>query len=143
MVNIDILLTVTFLSFEFDKINESSITSLVCHNCDPDIVVLNKFDPLSVEFVEVEFVNRLVLNIVEVVTSEFCSVESFTFEVVELDIDKFELYNFELVSIIDSVKFELFVIELCICDVDVIIYLTVEFCIVDVVNVESCRFELL
>jgi len=97
-----ILFTVTFLSFEFEVIDESSIISLVCHTCDPDIVVLNKFDPLSVEFSEVELVSKLLLNIVDVVTSEFCSTESFMFEVVELDVDKFELYNLEFVSIVES-----------------------------------------
>ena len=85
-----ILFTVTFLSKELALIKESSIISLVCHTCDPDIVVLNKFDPFMVEFVEVELINRLLLNMVDVVTSEFCSVESFMFEVVELEFVKFE-----------------------------------------------------
>jgi len=96
------LFTVTFLNKELDVIVESSITSLVCHTCDPDIDVLNKFDPFKVEFSDVELVSRLLLNMVDVVTSEFCSVESVTFEVVELEFVKFEADILEFVSIVES-----------------------------------------
>ena len=53
------MFTVTFLNNELDVIVESSITSLVCQTCEPDIVVLNNVDPLSVEFVEKESVSKL------------------------------------------------------------------------------------
>jgi len=86
-----ILLTVTFLSNDVDVIVESSITSLVCQICDPVIVVLKRFVPLSVDPVDAESVSRLWLNIVDVVTSEFSSVESVTFDVVELEFVRFVL----------------------------------------------------
>ena len=85
------MLTVTFRSKELLIISESSTISLVCHNCEPDIVVLNRFVPFRLEFVEIEFVSRLLLNIVDVVTSEFCSVESLIVEFVEFEFVRVEL----------------------------------------------------
>ena len=43
----------------------------------------------------------------------------------------------------EFVRFELFAIELCACDPIDTIYSIVEFCIVEVVSMESCRYELL
>jgi len=138
-----ILLTVTFLNNELVLITESSITSLVCQTCDPVIVVLNRFVPFSIDPVDAESVSMLWLNIVDVVTSEFCSIESLMFDVVEfefvrfelyifefvsiIEFVRFELYIFEFVSIIEFVRFELFVIEFWNSEFDVITYFSVEF----------------
>jgi hypothetical protein len=89
--DIIILLTVTFLNNELTLIVESSITSLVCQTCEPEIDVLNKFVPLSVDPTDTEFVSKLWLKIVEVVESEFVKTESLMLDVVEFEFVMFEL----------------------------------------------------
>ena len=136
-----ILLTVTFRNKELVLITESSMISVVCHICEPDIIVLNRFVLFNVEFVDVELVNNELSNIVDVVISEFSSVESFIFDCVELEFVSLELYTVEFVSIIEFVRLELFATELCTCEFVDNIIVNDEFWIVELVKVESCMVE--
>ncbi len=102
MPEIIILLTVTFLNNELDDITESSIISVVCQTCEPDINVLNSVELFSVEFAAAVFVNNELSNIIDVVTSEFISVESFMLEVVEFESVIVESPIMEFASIAES-----------------------------------------
>ena len=141
MFDITISLTVAFLNSEFEDIIESSTVSVFSHINESDIVVLSSVVPFSVDPVDIESVINELFIILDVVTSELISLESFILDVVEFEVVKLDEYMYEFESMIEFVKNDPFVYELCTSELAEIMYFKDEFCMIESVKTEYCRYE--